>query len=458
VSKLFPEQLLKNQELFADICSSVQEAHNITCSALVSTYNSERYIHGCLEDLTEQSLYKQGKLEILVIDSNSQENESEIVKQFQRQYKNISYYRTKEREPLYAAWNRGIALANGKYLTNANTDDRHAPDALEILANALDLDPESVLAYGDLIVTTQINERFNRCSVHSYIEYPDFNRNYQVHFGQCGPQPMWRKKLHLEYGLFYEGFQICADYEWWLRLSRLEKFVHIPKLLGLYLDSPTSVEHRKPEETQFETDTIRNFYARASGIKLDHGVYRNECIRPFYRRYRTDLNSLSLIVLNSQRYSVERIAELAKGLEIYPGLEIILPRSDSISLSQLCVANKNLHIRQISIGQNYTDWESASVGALHASSGWIVFITDLSQFILSDIGIVIEKLGHQTSTIFIAESATKLKETAIENLLQNNKVYLQSSLLETFKTDFNMAEVVNVLQRISAKIQEVISV
>ena len=92
-------------------------------SAIVSTYNAERFIRGCLEDLEAQTIAD--RLEIVVIDSGSPQNEGTIVREFQQRYDNILYIRTAQREGLYAAWNRGIQAARGKYITNANTDDRH---------------------------------------------------------------------------------------------------------------------------------------------------------------------------------------------------------------------------------------------------------------------------------------------------------------------------------------------
>lgn len=91
-------------------------------TAIVSTYNAERFMRGCLEDLVAQTLFSE--MEVLVIDSGSQQGESAICAEYARIHPRIRLIRT-EREPLYAAWNRAIPLARGKYLTNANTDDRH---------------------------------------------------------------------------------------------------------------------------------------------------------------------------------------------------------------------------------------------------------------------------------------------------------------------------------------------
>ena len=119
-------------------------------SALVSTYNSSAYLTGCLEDLIKQTLYQKGLLEIIVIDSGSKENEGEMVRFFQKQYTNIKYLRTEKRESLYAAWNRGIQVADGLYLCNANTDDRHEEDCLEKLSSALDKNSKISLVYGNI--------------------------------------------------------------------------------------------------------------------------------------------------------------------------------------------------------------------------------------------------------------------------------------------------------------------
>ena len=43
----------------------------VLVSAIVSTYNSEKFIAGCLEDLVNQSIYKSGLLEIVIVNSGS---------------------------------------------------------------------------------------------------------------------------------------------------------------------------------------------------------------------------------------------------------------------------------------------------------------------------------------------------------------------------------------------------
>ena len=65
-------------------------------SAIVSVYKAEKYIRGCLENLENQTITE--KIEIIVVNSGSDENEEEIVKEFQKKNKNIKYIKTECRE------------------------------------------------------------------------------------------------------------------------------------------------------------------------------------------------------------------------------------------------------------------------------------------------------------------------------------------------------------------------
>jgi glycosyltransferase involved in cell wall biosynthesis/GT2 family glycosyltransferase len=211
-------------------------------SAIVSTYNAERFIRGCLEDLESQTIAR--RLEIIVVDSGSQQNERAIVEEFQGRYDNIRYIRTDKRESVYAAWNRAIKTARGKYITNANTDDRRRRDALEILARTLDENPDVALVYGDFLVTENENETFDQCNPVGHVQVPEFDPVLLASVCYVGPQPMWRRELHEKHGYFDETFECAGDYEFWLRMAKSgEKFLHVPQTLGLYLKRRDSLEN-----------------------------------------------------------------------------------------------------------------------------------------------------------------------------------------------------------------------
>ena len=231
-------------------------------SAIVSTYNSEHFIRGCLEDLEAQTIAD--RLEIIVVNSGSEQNEEAIVKDFQKKYSNIKYIRTDQRETVYAAWNRGIKAATGKYITNANADDRHRKDAFEVMLTVLEKQSEIALVYADGIITETENETFESCTPVGYLNWMDWNRENLLNKG-CfmGPQPMWRSDVHDEYGYFDDSFVTSGDYEFWLRISQTHTFLHLPIRLGLYLRSPVSIEHSNREKQRKENNKIFRMYSES---------------------------------------------------------------------------------------------------------------------------------------------------------------------------------------------------
>lgn len=209
-------------------------------TAIVSTYSAERFIRGCLEDLVAQTLW--GEMEVLVIDSGSPQGESAICKEFVREHPQIRLLRT-EREPLYTAWNRAIPMARGKYLTNANTDDRHREDFMEIMVAALEASPDAALAYADQLVSQTENETFAQCARRDAKRrrWPDFTPVDLMLRCITGSQPMWRKSLHAELGLFDTQYGIAADYDMWLRLAEKYELLHVQEPLGVLFDSPNTI-------------------------------------------------------------------------------------------------------------------------------------------------------------------------------------------------------------------------
>lgn len=227
-------------------------------SAIVSTYNAEEFVRGCLEDLENQTIAD--RLEIIVVNSNSQQNEDAIVKEFRKKYDNITYIKTEQRENLYTAWNRAVKIARGRFLTNANTDDRHRKDALEILANALLENPDVALVYSDQVITDTPNPTFENHHVIQTAKRPEYSHK-RLLFGCCvGSQPMWRKKLHDELGCFDDTLDSAADWEFWLRISEKYPCKRVPQFLGLYFHNAEGIEHGRKIHSLYERYLVGKRY------------------------------------------------------------------------------------------------------------------------------------------------------------------------------------------------------
>lgn len=208
-------------------------------TAVVSTYAAERYLRGCLQDLVEQTLGD--KLEILVVDACSPENEAAIVREFQRRHGNIRYLRTETRECSSRVFNRAITLARGRYLTTANADDRHRPDFCERMAAVLDACPQYGLVYADSLITQRDNETFAQHTASRRYAWPDYTLATALSCCLFGAQPMWRRSAHALAGEWDPGHPRANDQDMFLRIARRCGAVHLRETLGLFLQRKDSV-------------------------------------------------------------------------------------------------------------------------------------------------------------------------------------------------------------------------
>jgi glycosyltransferase involved in cell wall biosynthesis len=229
-------------------------------TAIVSTYSAERFMRSCLEDLVAQTLFSE--MEVLVIDSGSPQGESAICEEFVHRYPQIKLIRT-EREPLYVAWNRAIPLASGRYLTNANTDDRHHPDFMATMVAALESHPEAALAYADQLISHTENESFAECESRGakLRRWPDYTPEDLMLRCITGSQPVWRKAMHSALGVFDTGYRIAADYDMWLRFASQHPLLHVPKTLSVFFDSPNTISGANNRiQVNLETLAIQKIY------------------------------------------------------------------------------------------------------------------------------------------------------------------------------------------------------
>jgi glycosyltransferase involved in cell wall biosynthesis len=235
----------------------------IRVSALVSAYNAQMFLRGCLDGLTAQTLYKRGELEIIVVNSASTDTTQAIL---EREYlEAITLIQTPFRESMYAAWNRAIKLAQGDYIIPANVDDRLRPDACEVMGDYLDLNSDVYMVCPDSFVTATPNVVWDN-TVDLFpllsMEAPytagrlDFANSPYPQVQQCriGNTPMWRKSLHDELGYLDTSYLIAGDYEWALRLeAHARKIAWIQDVLGLFYFHPSTQGRAYADQSAYES-------------------------------------------------------------------------------------------------------------------------------------------------------------------------------------------------------------
>lgn len=281
-------------------------------SVIVSIYKSELFIEGKLEDLYNQTIFKD--LEIILINSGSPQNEEDIIKKFLH-YKNVKYIKTKERETIYKAWNRGIKASTGKYITNSNTDDRLKSDALERLSNFLERNIDIALVYANQYYSFVPNETFVDSTNNKKLIAPDFNPILQIDRALIGSQPMWRSTLHFKDNLWFnEDLEVSGDHEFELEVGLRYKLFHLNEFLGtFYRSTKTNKSYENLQLTHSELRSIRLRYSKAYINKYKKEIIEYYVIK-FNRLIKLPISLLlillrikKLVSLNNQIFSLEFI-------------------------------------------------------------------------------------------------------------------------------------------------------
>lgn len=213
-------------------------------SFITSVFKGEEFIEGFMQDITRQTIFKE-KCELVLVNCNSPENEEETILKYQKLYPdNIKYIKLDNDPGIYGAWNLAIKESTGEFISNANLDDRHAPDFAEKFSKLLVLEPEIDCVYAENLITMKAHETFENNSSNNQI-YPveEFSLEAMMRGNPPHCMPMWRKSLHDKNGWFEENYKSAADWDFWLRCafdgSKCLKYTSEP--LGLYFFNPNGL-------------------------------------------------------------------------------------------------------------------------------------------------------------------------------------------------------------------------
>lgn len=122
-------------------------------SLIIPAYNSEKFIHTCLESVKNQTY---SDWECFIIDDCSSDNTANIVNQFINDNAEFAFTYVKNEKNLRQGPSRdkGVKLSTGEYFSFMDSDDILPPNSLEVLAK--DLDDEDIIV-GNYIAFAEIH-------------------------------------------------------------------------------------------------------------------------------------------------------------------------------------------------------------------------------------------------------------------------------------------------------------
>ena len=236
---------------------------------------------GFLDNLSTQT---HKDLEIVLDHNDPSDEEVKLVEEYNEQYDNILHIKVEGVDPIGTSMNRCIEYATGDYLCIWNVDDLRTPDSIEVMAKALDENPDVDFVYGNYVIVPNFGGTEGQ-----YVD--ETGREDELTTSMIlGPYFMFRKSILEKSGVFDEQLVQGADYDLALRLALNGKGLHLPVNLGYYLNEGLG-QSTKPNSKQPIERTV---------IELRYGIRVLEPqLVPYTREY--DVNN---IIVDEEKISV----------------------------------------------------------------------------------------------------------------------------------------------------------
>lgn len=132
------------------------------------------------------------------------------------------------------ALNAGFARASGELWTWTSDDNAHLPGALSALARELALDAQAVMVFSDYLWVDEKGNRGKQVVTGPVEEL--VSRNV---IGLCF---LYRREVAEEVGPYDPEVELAEDYDYWVRIARVGKLIHLNRTLyevGDFADSLT---------------------------------------------------------------------------------------------------------------------------------------------------------------------------------------------------------------------------
>lgn len=174
-------------------------------SIITVCFNAETTIKNTINSVLAQTIQN---FEYIIIDGKSTDKTVKVIKSFKEQFraKNISYTWISEPDQgIYDAFNKGVELATGEWISFLGADDIYVNNALELYSKYF---PEKEV---DFIYSNV--EIANNKVINDIWSWAKFRR--RMHIAHVGG--FHNRKYFMKYGLFDTSYKIAGDYELLLR-------------------------------------------------------------------------------------------------------------------------------------------------------------------------------------------------------------------------------------------------
>lgn len=198
-------------------------------SVVTPSFNQANYIKETIDSVLNQ---RYSNLEYWVIDGNSSDGTVEILRSYGKKINWISEPDKGQTDAI----NKGMRKISGEIVTYLNSDDVMEKGALHTVAAEFIKNPEKLWLTGDYTIIDGHGRK-----IQSFVQmyktfFRQFNNQVLLYVLNYINQPStyWKRKVFVKIGYFDESLRYCMDYDFWLRLLRIQPPLIVKKRLSRF--------------------------------------------------------------------------------------------------------------------------------------------------------------------------------------------------------------------------------
>lgn len=227
-------------------------------SIVLPTHNGERYIEQAIQSIIDQTY---NNWQLLVVDDGSTDKTADIVDLYARADPRIHLYRNTNNVGLPVSLNIGSEHARGTYLTWTSDDNYYAPEALALMVEALETDPELCVVVAGMQYVDEFGD-----SLGQFLPGPIDNISFTNVIGGCF---LYKSEVHHRIGGYRHEYSLVEDWDFFLRAySQGYRFQVLRKSLYHYRKHANSLTRSRAARARFARDSMLYQYL-SSTQRLD---------------------------------------------------------------------------------------------------------------------------------------------------------------------------------------------
>lgn len=237
-------------------------------TVLMPVYNGEKYLREAIDSILQQTF---ADFELLIINDGSTDKSEEIILSYSDS--RISYVKSEKNIKLIATLNKGIELAQGKYIARMDADDVSLPHRLQIQFDFMEQNSGVAVCGSWFKVLGDGGKEVKYFSNHDEIM---MKMLYQCHL--CHPTVIMRKSILENFVVKFDArFLHAEDYEFFTRIGEKFKLANIQEVLLSYRHHEQSVSFQNKQTQEANSLIIKkrlfqNFGAVSNEAELN--LYR----------------------------------------------------------------------------------------------------------------------------------------------------------------------------------------